>query len=133
MRLMKCPRCELNYLREGETYCSVCRREMRGEDRRDENEMCSICNEHPVMPGKELCVYCYAEMQRGNSSVNNDAGDISVEVDIDPVSEMDAIETDADTGMSESEFQEMENELSLDEMSEDEAEKDEESDRDEDE
>ena len=31
MGFIKCPRCELNYIREEEQYCSVCKREMKGE------------------------------------------------------------------------------------------------------
>ena len=26
---VKCPRCELNYIREGEEYCEVCKAELR--------------------------------------------------------------------------------------------------------
>ena len=32
MGFIKCPRCELNYIREEEQYCPVCKREMRGEE-----------------------------------------------------------------------------------------------------
>ena len=31
MGLVKCPRCELNYMNDTDTMCSVCRREVRGE------------------------------------------------------------------------------------------------------
>ena len=31
MKLVKCPRCDLNYIREDEKYCKVCLREMKGE------------------------------------------------------------------------------------------------------
>ena len=30
MALVKCPRCELNYMNEGEKMCSVCRKELHG-------------------------------------------------------------------------------------------------------
>ena len=53
MRLIKCPRCELNYITEDEGYCKVCKREMRGERQRDEIEMCTVCNEAPALPGKD--------------------------------------------------------------------------------
>ena len=59
MKLIKCPRCELNYIYENEKICSVCKRDVRGEAEVDEIlELCSECGEHPVMPGQELCVYC---------------------------------------------------------------------------
>ena len=56
MALIKCPRCELNYINEEEKICSVCRREVRGEPEQFEMiELCSECGEHPVVPGTELC------------------------------------------------------------------------------
>ena len=44
MKLVKCPRCELNYITENEKYCKVCLREMKGESPKDEVELCSVCN-----------------------------------------------------------------------------------------
>ena len=50
MALIKCPRCELNYINEEEKICSVCRREVRGEtEQYDMIELCSECGEHPVV------------------------------------------------------------------------------------
>ena len=51
MKLVKCPRCELNYITENEKYCKVCLREMKGEAPKDEVELCSVCNEAPALPG----------------------------------------------------------------------------------
>ena len=51
MGYIKCPRCELNYMPDTERYCSVCKREMRGEDEHDEIELCSACGENPVVRG----------------------------------------------------------------------------------
>ena len=64
MGFIKCPRCELNYIKEEEQYCSVCKREMKGEVHEDPFELCSICNENPVMPGKDVCPMCYKEMNQ---------------------------------------------------------------------
>ena len=36
MKLVKCPRCELNYIQEGEKYCKVCYRELKGEQHQEE-------------------------------------------------------------------------------------------------
>ena len=55
MNLVKCPRCDLNYIREDEKYCKVCLQEMKGESRSEEIELCSICNEEPCLPGKDVC------------------------------------------------------------------------------
>ena len=102
MGLVKCPRCELNYMLDTEKICSVCRREVRGESEQFEMvELCPECGENPVAPGQELCAYCLKELaQRANDSqdeenVVTDAADIG----IDSVSTMDEIELDIDDGI----------------------------------
>ena len=102
MGLVKCPRCELNYMLDTEKICSVCRREVRGESEQFEMvELCPECGENPVVPGQELCAYCLKELaQRANDTQNEenvvtDAADIG----IDSVSTMDEIELDIDDGI----------------------------------
>ena len=102
MGFIKCPRCELNYIREEEQYCSVCKREMKGESREDPFELCSICNENPVMPGKDVCLICYKEMNqqqglRDDESIDSDEG-TDVSLDMEDVSEMDEIALDSMPG-----------------------------------
>ncbi|MBE5799194.1 MAG: hypothetical protein E7321_04510 [Clostridiales bacterium] len=100
MGFIKCPRCELNYIREEEQYCSVCKREMKGEVHDDLFEMCSICNENPVMPGKDVCTMCYKEMnqQQGLRDDSADEPDTTpdVTIDMEDVSDMQEIELDTD-------------------------------------
>ena len=98
MGFIKCPRCELNYIREEEQYCSVCKREMKGEVHDDPFELCSICNENPVMPGKDVCLICYKEMtqQQGlRDDTTDEAETPDVSIDMEDVSEMQEIELDA--------------------------------------
>ena len=57
MTLTKCPRCELNYITPDQKYCKVCLREMKGEGKTEEVELCSICNEAPALPGKDVCLF----------------------------------------------------------------------------
>ena len=126
MRLIKCPRCELNYITEDEGYCKVCKREMRGERQRDEIEMCTVCNEAPALPGKDVCLFCLKEMNEESSREEEENG---VRVDeaalsIDPVSGMDEIIPEMDEDIPEREYNEIENDLSLEEMGEDEDEDD---------
>lgn len=96
MGFIKCPRCELNYIREEEQYCSVCKREMKGEAHDDPFELCSICNENPVMPGKDVCLMCYKEMnqQQGlrDDSADEPENTPDVSLDMEDVSEMQEIE-----------------------------------------
>lgn len=121
----KCPRCELNYIRDEEKYCKVCLREMKGEDKKDEIELCTICNENIAIPGKDVCLFCLKEMnrQQGNDKDDDDAPAPldDPNVDIDPVSSMDEIIPDIqEDDIPEKEYGEIESDLSLDEMGEDE-------------
>ena len=98
MGFIKCPRCELNYIREEELYCPVCKCEMKGESHDDPFELCSICNENPVMPGKDVCYMCYKEMNqqqglRDDAIEEQESPDVSL--DMEDVSEMEEIELEA--------------------------------------
>ena len=128
MALIKCPRCELNYIEEGEGYCKICKREMKGEKQQDEIEMCTICNEAPALPGKDICMFCLKEMNEANN-IADEEEEAPATVDeatmgIDPVSTMDEIIPEIDENIPDREYSEIENDLSLDEMSDEEAEDD---------
>ncbi|MDD6682737.1 MAG: hypothetical protein PUE61_06215 [Clostridiales bacterium] len=130
MKLVKCPRCELNYIQEDEDYCKICKREMKGERQHDEIEMCTVCNEAPALPGKDVCLFCLKEMNSNNDRHDDEnegrVGESSL--DIDPVSSMDEIIPEIDEDIPEREYDEIESDLSLDEMGEEEAEDDEDED-----
>ena len=132
MRWIKCPRCELNYITEDEGYCKVCKREMRGERQRDEIEMCTVCNEAPALPGKDVCLFCLKEMNA--NSERDDEQEVRVDessLSIDPVSAMDEIIPEIDEDIPPREYDEIESDLSLEEMEEEEAEDDEDEDEEE--
>ena len=97
MGFIKCPRCELNYIKEEEQYCSVCKREMKGESHDDPFELCSVCNENPVMPGKDVCLVCYKEMNQ-QQGLRDDSADAQetpdVSLDMEDVTDMQEIELD---------------------------------------
>ncbi|MBR1708732.1 MAG: hypothetical protein IJ719_07890 [Clostridia bacterium] len=99
MRFIKCPRCELNYIPEDEEYCPVCKREMKGERHEELVELCSICNENPVMPGRDVCIECYKELtqQQANSrvgSVDDADEDETVDIGMEDVTDIDEIDLD---------------------------------------
>ncbi len=134
MGLIKCPRCELNYIQEDEGYCKICKREMKGESRTDEIEMCTVCNEAPALPGKDVCLFCLKEMNANNHMDDDNENDGRVgeaSLGIDPVSSMDEIIPEIDEDIPAREYDEIESDLSLDEMGEDEEEENEEEDQDE--
>ena len=128
MQLIKCPRCDLNYIREDEKYCKVCLRELKGEKNAEEVELCSICNEEPALPGRDVCIFCLKEMNKSNSlpeeqeEENAEPVDTSSIGDMDSVSGMDEIipEVEEDSDIPSQEFGDIENELSLEDVREDE-------------
>ena len=123
MNLIKCPRCDLNYIREDEKYCKVCLREMKGEKQAEEVELCSVCNEEPCLPGKDVCLFCLKEMNKSNNEEEAeeeaDPVDTNTIGDMDDVSGMDEIIPEVEEDES-SEYGEIEQELSLEDVREDE-------------
>ena len=123
MKLVKCPRCDLNYIREDEKYCKVCLQEMKGESRSEEIELCSICNEEPALPGKDVCLFCLKEMNKSNNAEETETETENVDTntigDMDAVSGMDEIipEVEEEDG---TEYEEIDQELSLEDVREDE-------------
>ena len=131
MALRKCPRCELNYITENEKYCKVCLREMKGETPKDEVELCSVCNEAPALPGRDVCLFCLKEMG-GDDARDRDAQESEEPVDgaslaaMDSVSTMDEIIPEIDDDIPSQEYGEIESELSLESVREDEESQDDE-------
>ena len=105
MALVKCPRCELNYILDGGTLCTVCRREVKGEHEIiDTPEMCSECGENPAVAGSDLCMFCLKEMNRRMPSNIDDTMVPDANIGIDSVSTMDEIELDIVDDAMASEF-----------------------------
>ena len=124
MGLIKCPRCELNYIEESEGFCKICKREMKGEKQQEEIELCTICNEQPALPGKDVCLFCLQEMNNSDEDLSDEETPKSldkVDIGIDPMSSMDEIIPEVDEDIPSSEYNEIENEMSLDQMGEEEA------------
>lgn len=137
MALKKCPRCELNYIREGEKYCDVCKREMKGESESEEAvQVCVECGENPVVKGSELCAICLREARR-QEKLAEAAEEIRTSDPIAmPISTvaLDEIEVPlpADGEIPESELDEIDKELGDDDDAADDADEDEEDAEDED-
>lgn len=135
MKLVKCPRCELNYITENEKYCKVCLREMKGDAPKDEIELCSVCNEAPALPGRDVCLFCLKEMSGGDnrtddSQESEEHVDSASIVAMDSVSTMDEIIPEIDEDIPSQEYGEIESELSLESVREEEDEDDEDEDED---
>ena len=96
MALSKCPRCELNYAKKGETYCDVCLKELkriqsrmiRAEDEEEHEAgpiLCTECGEHNAVKGSELCAECLREQKRQQELEN--AADLNLDLDVEPPEE----------------------------------------------
>ncbi len=128
MKLVKCPRCDLNYIREDEKYCKVCLRELKGEKAPEEVELCSICNEEPALPGRDVCLFCLKEMNKSNSLPDDQVDEPEEGVDASSIGDMDSVsgmdeiipDVEEDSDIPSQEFGEIENELSLEDVREDE-------------
>lgn len=111
MGLRKCPKCELNYIRDDEKFCNVCRREMKGEAEPEEVVICMECGENPVVRGSELCAVCLREKRRQEKleklSDELEAADPLDLVDV----EMDEIEVPLSSDIPENELEEIDKEL----------------------
>ena len=90
MKFVLCPRCELNYMQVGDKYCKVCMREIKGEFSRDEVELCSVCNEAPALPGKDVCLFCLREMN-GETMQTKDDSDAGETIDTENIGNMDSV------------------------------------------
>ncbi len=122
MKFVLCPRCELNYITEVEKYCKVCLREMKGDAPKDEIELCSVCNEAPALPGRDVCLFCLKEMngQENRDDAEQECVDSSSIGGLDSVSTMDEIVPEIDEDIPSQEYGEIENELSLESVREEE-------------
>ena len=115
MGLRKCPRCELNYIRDDEQFCSVCRRSMKGEtESEDAAVMCTECGENPAVRGSELCAICLREARR-QESLEKLADSRKKDEVVDELSdvEMDELEVEVpiDSDIPEMELKEIDKEL----------------------
>lgn len=60
---IRCPRCELNYIKKSDEYCDVCKKEMKliKSDELDDLELCPICRVNFIQEGQEICDTCRQE------------------------------------------------------------------------
>lgn len=77
----KCPRCELNYIKEDEDLCEVCKKELAGIsddmdgdlEELEEAQLCPICKVNYIGPGEEMCEQCIAERaEKGEQNADSD-------------------------------------------------------------
>jgi predicted amidophosphoribosyltransferase len=78
-----CPRCELNYILEGEEYCAVCKAELKigpqlmfsvDGDVKDQI-LCPVCKQRYIDEDEEMCQSCREEMDYAKHEEELDDGD----------------------------------------------------------
>ncbi|MEG1499589.1 MAG: hypothetical protein RR400_00745 [Clostridia bacterium] len=71
---VRCPRCELNYIKKGEKLCSVCQSEISGKNPYDELdlELCPVCKTNYILPEEIMCATCAKEKSIDLKSVQED-------------------------------------------------------------
>ena len=85
-KYIKCPRCELNYILEGESYCHVCKSEMTHHSEQDDDELldfdemdiCSVCGTNYIKENETMCSDCRAKLKSGKASEDWEEGESSI-------------------------------------------------------
>lgn len=76
-----CPRCELNYIKSKEKYCTVCKAEMGLVDPSillpdDEDvgleKLCPVCHINYIGEDEEVCFLCQKEMEEREAAAEKD-------------------------------------------------------------
>lgn len=125
MGLVKCPRCELNYMQDTEQVCDVCRKQMKGvrDEPEDTGNLCAECGENLALKGREYCAYCLGEIKRRQKldALMEQTADMETEID-----ELDEIDVPSDSDIPSEDLQEINREFGdIDDEDDEEAELDE--------
>ncbi len=113
MILVKCHRCELNYMNEHDELCKICYREVHGVDSPEEPELCSECNVERALPGRDLCIFCLKDRKKSRSHTKPSEEE-PVDIEMNDVSGMEEIIPDIEE--DDPEYHEIGDALSLEEM-----------------
>ncbi len=79
-KYMLCPRCELNYILEGEGYCGVCKAELKigpqlmfsVEEENHEQILCPICKQRYMSENDDMCEQCRENAEYNRSQLVDD-------------------------------------------------------------
>ena len=80
---IKCPRCDLNWIKRGEEYCDVCKAELKkgpqlvfavddDDDQEEEMILCPVCRHNYIKPGEQMCAKCAEESDFKKDQVDID-------------------------------------------------------------
>lgn len=84
---IKCPRCELNYIKRGEEYCDVCKAELNKgnkllfvdnfdeDDEVEDIDLCPRCHQNYIKPGAQYCESCLKEIECDEAEIDPEDND----------------------------------------------------------
>lgn len=115
-----CPRCELNYIKAKDKYCTVCKAEMGLVDRsillpEDEEvgleKLCPICQRNYIGEDEEICFLCQKERDEREAAKKKDEWEELENENPEEDTPIGIIPLDEDTLLSDEEEPEEEEEL----------------------
>ncbi|NMA95001.1 MAG: hypothetical protein GX974_03085 [Clostridiales bacterium] len=78
MAYKKCPRCNLNYIKDTDVLCKIClgdvNKALRGNDSDEEEyDICPECGESIIKSGEEMCYRC--RIENADNDIDGDEDD----------------------------------------------------------
>lgn len=104
-KFVKCPRCEINYILEGQEYCEICANELRGivvaEEVEDEieAEICPRCRINFLSEGETICESCAAAIESKEKAIIDDV-EPDWEAEEEPIDD-ETVDDDVDLSLDE--------------------------------
>ncbi|MCI6542588.1 MAG: hypothetical protein MR423_02170 [Firmicutes bacterium] len=135
---IRCPRCELNFIKKKDKLCSVCQAEINaGGDNFDELDMetCPICKTNYIRPDEIMCAQCAKERSMNGENIgldddwesyidNEEENETSIEEETGDMASVTDLEDD-DLDDLDSDMPEIDEEFDLDDEPEEEEEQEE--------
>ena len=100
-----CPRCELNWIKNDEDLCPVCRAQTTSQEdffQEEEEVICPICKTNTVEPGEKFCPECLEKIADGKIKppkglLDEDSMvEMSIDDDVEIINPEDVDEDDSD-------------------------------------
>lgn len=68
IQYVKCPKCDVNYMKSTEKTCDVCIAELKrklgaSEEEDDDRVLCPVCSQNYLELDEEMCASCLAEKE----------------------------------------------------------------------
>ena len=132
---IRCPRCELNYIKKKEKLCSVCQAELAADpnDVDDlELETCPICKTNFIRPDEIMCKQCIKERsledviasgdEEWESYLNPDEENVNTDEetgDMASITDLDSTDIDDDMEIDDSDLPDMDEDMGFDDDDDD--------------